>query len=272
MGIVGKFRKLESNIARRLDLVIEKTVGREPKAPLEIVHAVLDAVEEQLQGASRGRRVFPFNIVRVHVLAATKADRARMASVLEGDPPLADRIAVRLRDAGCTPPAVRAEVKYASKSQKHWAAPECHVEFDSENAAPAAEAPAPSRVPDAKIELAVTVGSAERKTYAFGAEQINIGRRGDVRDKRQRFLRANHVVFTDAESDVNRSVSRRHAHIVHGPGPGEYRLCDDRSEHGTSIIRQGRPVPVPVGARGVRLQNGDEIVIGQARLKVKLQR
>jgi hypothetical protein len=47
---------------------------------------------------------------------------------------------------------------------------------------------------------------------------------------------------------------------------GEHRLHDDRSAHGTGIIRGDRTIPVPPGSRGVRLRSGDEIVIGEARL------
>jgi predicted component of type VI protein secretion system len=91
-----------------------------------------------------------------------------------------------------------------------------------------------------------------------------------VLDKRRRFLRVNHVTFRETDSDINRSVSRSHAHIMWVPESGEYRVCDDRSAQGTSLIRGGRPVPVPPGSRGTRLQNGDEIVVGQARVKVRI--
>jgi len=49
-----------------------------------------------------------------------------------------------------------------------------------------------------------------------------------------------------------------------------YRLSDDRSAYGTSIVRNGAAIEVPTGSRGIRLQTGDEIVLGEARLKVKL--
>ena len=62
---------------------------------------------------------------------------------------------------------------------------------------------------------------------------------------------------------------RRHAHISHEPRSREFRLHDDGSEHGTGIVRGGRTVPVPRGARGIRLQSGDEIVLGDARLRVR---
>jgi len=271
MGIVGKIRRLETKIARAVDAAVESVAGREPREPIEIVHAVLDAAAAQIQTAGRSRRVFPFNAVTVYVLAPGKAARARAAAVFESEPTLAARIEGRLRDAGCEPPPpLRVAVKYAAKPQKHWMLPECHVEFDREDApAEPKGGPAPGDRPP-RLELTVVTGDAEKKSYAFTGGQINIGRRSDVLDKRRRFLRVNHVTFRESESEINRSVSRSHAHIMWVPESGEYRVCDDRSAQGTSLIRNGRPVPVPPGSRGTRLQNGDEIVVGQARVRVRL--
>jgi pSer/pThr/pTyr-binding forkhead associated (FHA) protein len=67
---------------------------------------------------------------------------------------------------------------------------------------------------------------------------------------------------------VNQSVSRQHAHITFDPGSGTYRLHDDGSVHGTDIMRNGRTITVPTGSRGVRLRSGDEIVLGDARLRI----
>ena len=270
MGIVGKIRKLESRIARSVDKAVAGVVGREPQEPLEIVHGVLDVVEQQVQAAGRGRQVFPFNRVIVHVLAGGKAAQARMASVFGSEPTVQQRMMARLREAGCDAPALHVEIKYAAKAQKQWVAPEYHVEFGVEPAAARNPGVTATRVQPPRIELMVLSGEAERKSYSFQGEQINIGRRSDVLDKRQRFLRANQIVFRDADTEVNRSVSRRHAHILYVDESAEYRLCDDRSAQGTSVIRNGRRVPVPPGARGTRLQPGDEIVIGQARVRVKI--
>ena len=69
--------------------------------------------------------------------------------------------------------------------------------------------------------------------------------------------------------DGQRSVSRRHAHVDYDVRARDFRITDDRSAHGTSIVRNGVAIPVHPGSRGVRLQSGDEIVLGEARLKVK---
>jgi pSer/pThr/pTyr-binding forkhead associated (FHA) protein len=61
-------------------------------------------------------------------------------------------------------------------------------------------------------------------------------------------------------------VSRRHAHIR--LDSGVYRLCDDGSEFGTRVLRDGRAIEVPAGnRRGERLRAGDEIFLGRACLR-----
>ena len=99
----------------------------------------------------------------------------------------------------------------------------------------------------------------------------DFGRGIDVRDNRHRLLRTNHVVFVEGSAGVNQTVSRCHAHIAVDPSSGDHRLHDDRSAHGTGIVRGGRTVPVPPGTRGVRLRSGDEIVLGEARLRIRIE-
>jgi pSer/pThr/pTyr-binding forkhead associated (FHA) protein len=77
------------------------------------------------------------------------------------------------------------------------------------------------------------------------------------------------VAFREGAGDVNQSVSRRHAHISYDPDGRSFRLHDDGSEHGTGVVRLGRTVAVPRGTRGVRLESGDEIVLGEARVRVR---
>src|SRR6185295_2315672 len=105
-----------------------------------------------------------------------------------------------------------------------------------------------------RIDLTVVRGTAERKTYSFAARRIDLGRCAEVRDTRNRLIRTNHVAFVEGSGDVNQSVSRRHAHIVYEPTSGGYRLRDDGSVHGTSVVRNGTAVAVPPGSLGIRLR------------------
>ncbi|HVN07018.1 MAG TPA: FHA domain-containing protein, partial [Bryobacteraceae bacterium] len=68
--------------------------------------------------------------------------------------------------------------------------------------------------------------------------------------------------------EANATVSRAHAHIRFNAPSGEYRICDDESEYGTRIFRDGRSIEVPAGnRRGERLRAGDEIYLGRACLR-----
>jgi hypothetical protein len=269
MDIVGKARKLERKIARSLDAAVVELVGRSEPAPLEIVHAVLDRAELQIQEAGRGVRVFPFNKVKVAILAAPgdKAARARFAAVVDGPPSLAERLQARLRSADCRAGDLAVELSYAAKAGPQWERPEFHVEFAR---GPVVAPPVGSTPAMPRLRLTVLAGTAAQRTQVFSGGRIDIGRRAEVLDAKLRVVRTNHVAFEEEGPEVNRSVSRRHAHVTYHPGAGEYRLQDDRSVHGTSILRGGRTIGVPAGSRGVRIASGDEIIVGQARIKVTL--
>ena len=273
MDIASKARKLERRISRTVDAAVDEFMGKSAPSPLEIVHGVLDRAEHEIQEIGRGRRVFPFNHVRVLVVAAPadKEGRARFSAVIEGPPSLADRLADRLRSAGCPTTAIGTEVVYVRRCGGEWPNADFHVEF--ERAAQPAPQPSPAapvaeQIP--RIKLAVVKGSAEHRAYAFSGGRIDIGRRAEVVDQRQRLIRTNHVAFSEEGADANQSVSRRHAHIEFSAPDRCYRIWDDRSAHGTSIVRGGRTVKVPAGARGTRLETGDEIALGEARLRVTL--
>jgi hypothetical protein len=271
MDILGKARKLESQIARTVDQAVEGFVGRSPRQPFEILQGVLDLAEQQVQPAGRGRRVFPFNHVVISVLAASRTDKAQFEAVSEGPPSLDARLRERLKAAGCEAGPIDVRVVYSSRAKAGWLAPEYHVTFDRvEVEAAAAPPPAETDAPR-RLELTVEAGSAERRVYSFSGGRIDIGRRAEVLDHRQHLIRRNHVAFTEGETEANRSVSRRHAHIAYVNDTREYRVRDDGSSRGTAVLRKGQTIRVPQGSRGIRLESGDEIVLGEARLRVKLR-
>jgi pSer/pThr/pTyr-binding forkhead associated (FHA) protein len=131
-------------------------------------------------------------------------------------------------------------------------------------------APAPVEEPPPAVEIEIAAGEAEQPLYSFQFARIDLGRCAQVRDHRNHLLRSNHVAFADTDDAINRTVSRRHAHLEYRADERAFRVCDDGSEQGTVVARGGRTIAVPPGARGVRLQPGDEILLGHARLRVRV--
>ena len=273
MDIAGKARKIERKLARTVDAAIGELVGHGEPAPLEIVHAVLDRAEHEVQEIGRGRRVFPYTCVRVHLVAGPNENeaRARFEAVVAGPPSLAERLAERLRSAGCTGVRATTEVVYASQPGDGWENPRFHIVFDRAAETPAVAPPpaAPERTHAPRLKLTVVKGTAEQRMYAFAGGRIDIGRRAEVVDQKQRLIRTNQVAFSEEGADENRTVSRRHAHIEFVGAENSYRIWDDRSTHGTNIVRGGKTIRVAAGAKGTRLEAGDEIALGHARLKVE---
>jgi len=271
MSILEKARTLESRIARALSQAAGDAVdaaGPRTREPLEIAHAIVDAVERQIDAGGRGTRLFAFNIVAVSVLAPSRDSRARFEALFAAKPSLRDRIVDRLRSTGCAVGDLQVDVTYVGRAARGWTDPQFHVTFDrvaATAAAPASVDPMPAR-----IEVTVLRGDAQRRTYSFATSRIDFGRGVEVRDQRHRLLRANHVAFVEGSAGVNQTVSRCHAHIAVDPESGEHRLHDDRSAHGTGIVRGSRTIPVPAGSRGVRVCSGDEIVLGDARVRIRI--
>jgi pSer/pThr/pTyr-binding forkhead associated (FHA) protein len=113
--------------------------------------------------------------------------------------------------------------------------------------------------------VVVVKGKTTETEYVLQKARTNIGRIAELTDAEQRVVRRNDVVFEEGDA-ANETVSRRHAHIR--LEAGEYRLCDDESEFGTRVFRDGRAIEVPAGnRRGERLRPGDEIYLGRACLR-----
>jgi hypothetical protein len=273
MDFAAKARKLERRISRTVDAAVVEFVGRSTTSPIEIVHGVLDRAEAEIQEIGRGKRVFPFTRVRVQVIASDKESRARLAAVIDGPPSLSDRLIDRLRTAGCAIDRLETLVAHVRRRGPDWIDTDFHVDFDRAEVAAARPTPAEQvAVAIVRLKLTVVKGTAEQRSYALTSGRVDIGRRSDVVDQRQRLIRTNHVAFTEDGADENRTVSRKHAHIEFSEPDRCYRLWDDRSAQGTLIIRKGRAIRVPAGVRGTKLETDDEIVLGQARLRVTVEK
>src|SRR5215471_2821945 len=165
MDVLGKARRLESAIAARLDQVAKGLVRSRTREPLEIVLAILDAVEQRIEPTGRGARVFPFNRVEVSVVAPSIEARGRLEAVFEGDTPLRTRVLDRLRAAGCSPVDVAIEIRYVDTAEASWNVSEYDLQF-----ARIARPETDHRDVDSQptpIEIRSVVGAMERWSYSL---------------------------------------------------------------------------------------------------------
>ena len=121
--------------------------------------------------------------------------------------------------------------------------------------------------------LIVQRGSANVQEFAIDKPRVYIGRESEVY-RNGGIHRHNGLTFAD-ENDVNRSVSREHAHIEFDRKTGECRLFNDRwyqrgTDCGTRMVRDGVSIEVHRDSRGTRLEPGDEIHLGGAILRFTL--
>lgn len=269
--LLSRTRGLESRLTEAVENAARTAVGAGfPAPPLEIVALAADAVAAHVQPAGRGRYAFPFNTVALTFVAPCDEDRVAFDAVCAGPPTIEDRVRRRLVSAGCDAAALDLDVNvvFAATADGGWKRPEFHVSLARVESG--SRPPRPVETPPIRVDLLISTGEADRGAYTFTSLPIAIGRGAEVRDNRQQLLRVNHVAFADDGSDVNGSVSRRHARIELDAGTRRPRLIDDNSAQGTSVIRGGRGVGVPRGSRGLALQTGDEIVLGRARIRVRL--
>lgn len=267
---LNKAASVDRAIGARVEQAAAGVTGSR-RQPLEVVHAVVEAVAAELQPAGRGQMAFPFTQVRVLFVAPTPKDRARLEVASEGPPDLDARIRERVTGSHVTTPPPSVTVGFVMTARPEWTDPDFTLEF-TRAAPPPVVSPAvataapPVVVPD--LVLLVETGIADRPSYTFTGGEVSIGRGSEVRHRDGRLLRTNQVAFIEGASDVNASVSRHHAHIACNATDGSYRLFDDGNGERTSVIRAGQGLRVPHG-RGLRLRTGDVIAVGDARLRVE---
>jgi hypothetical protein len=256
---VSIFSDVERTIEREFRRWTEKVFGSGDSDQLLLVHrAILEDVAGKIQMARRGRRVFPFNYLLIRLVSPDPARRALFQSAFGEKRRLESDIREILIGAGCDVPAgFAADVETGETgSQK----------FDIDYMV--RENPAPTSAKSGPARITVVRGKANQESFLLDKPRTTIGRLAELIDSRQRVVRRNDVAFEEDADEANRTVSRGHAHIRFDAEAAEYRICDDSSEYGTRIFRDGRSIEVPSGGkRGERLRTGDEIYLGRACLR-----
>lgn len=268
MKILDKAAKLEKALLDRLSRRSDIT-----RHPIEVYRDILDEIEDATEPGGRGGRIFPYHTITVLMPATSAHQRATAEAVFAEAPSLEERVRARLRQAGCTDvDRLTVALKFVAAAGAEWSGREYRIEFRRHAMTRRANPVGKARTNAQELHLVVVAGTTTKSRYSFDASRINIGRLADVLDQQLRLVRKNQVAFSDGDDDVSQSVSRTHAHITFAASTGEARLHDDGSTHGTRIVRAGRTIPVPRGGgRGITLHDGDEVLLGQARVRVELR-
>ncbi len=253
------FSEIEKTIERGFHHFAERMFGPADSNELLLLHrAILAEVEGKVQVVARGRRVFPFARILVTLVSAD----AERRSILEAA--FGERLGTDIREAlegsECElPRGFSVEVRTAEAGLRS---------FDIEYSVQPVKTEAAARAPAATGRVIVVKGKTGNPEYALERARTNIGRLIELTDADHRVVRRNDVVFEEGADEANATVSRKHAHIR--LDSGDYRLCDDGSEFGTRVFRDGRSIVVPAGdRRGEKLRPGDEIYLGRACLRLQ---
>jgi pSer/pThr/pTyr-binding forkhead associated (FHA) protein len=245
------FSEIEKSIEQGFRRWTERAFGPANSSELLLLHrAILEEIASKVQTVARGKRWFPYPRL-VLTLVSPDAERRALYEAVFGER-LAGDIRAALEAAACEAPrGFTVEIRTAEAGPLPFA-----IEYGRE--------PAPAA--GTKPRLLVVRGKAQQDTYSLGKARVNIGRLAELTDADQRVVRRNDLVFEESADEANATVSRCHAHIQ--LEENDYRICDDGSEFGTRVFRDGRSLDVPPGnRRGEKLRPGDEIYLGRACLR-----
>ena len=233
-------------------------------SPLEIRRAILDEVESRVIAVGGGKRLFPFNRLRIHLLAPEPQVRTELEAVVREGWNLKQEIAARLRERDCPVPAdLEVEVAFDETAGPAFGDRRFWVEYAKAEAAP----PEPVAAKPT-LEITVLKGAATQRVYELAGDRIYLGRLEEVTDSDGRVRRRNDVAFRE-EGEINHTVSREHARIAWDGATNGFWLRAEQNASGTRIYRGGKAIDVSAhDRRGVRLQAGDEVHLGRAVVKV----
>lgn len=266
MGIGDKVERVERGLWKLI------FGSRGAGEPLRIRRDILTDVESHIEPTGRSRSAFPYSHLSIRILTGDERDRAVKEAVFKSKDELRGQILDHLARAGCELPArLRVELEFTSERGAGWRQDFFNVEYGAdERARPEAGRAQSGAHKASAARITVVEGVTLQKEFLLDKSRFNIGRLPEVLDERKRVVRRNDLVFTEGAAEINRKVSRAHAHISFDAA-GEFRLFDDQSAYGTRIRRAGADIEVASSnTRGNRLQSGDELLFGRARVRFEI--
>lgn len=238
----------------------------------EIRLAAIEAIKGKSHRVA-GKMVFPFNVVHIHLSGIPDAQAETFHSDFMAKYFDQELRAGLARSNYRHPDELRVEIETTPElpgPKQDW----IRVETSLEARAPVEEQP---RL-NTEGSLIVLQGAADQTEISLTKVRTNIGRVLDVFTNAGP-SRRNDITFSK-DTDINRSISREHAHILRDGKTGEYRIYNDRwykmgadaeANCGLWIVRDGLSQPVHRNSRGASLQSGDEVHFGRAVVRFEIK-
>jgi hypothetical protein len=227
----------------------------DPPELAEVRHAVLDEVRQKCYRAG-AKKVFPYNLIQVS-MRGVESSRAALFGTPFFRQFLEQEIRRSLQTDGTRfPEDLSVEVAVSTG-----------IPQPGEVWLTVAAASRDQAGPGAKARLRIARGISTTPELILPKARTNVGREVDVY-RSGGLHRRNDLAFVE-DDEINRSVSREHAHIDYEAATNDYRLFNDRwyergADCGLRIVRRGMSIEVHRDSRGARLEPGDEIHFGRA--------
>ena len=257
--------ELDRWIAGHVKRWSSRAAGVKPsKELLEIRREILEDIRDRIEPKGEGKYFFPHNEVAIRIAAENEEQALVKRAAFSDDGGVERDIRELLVEANCRlPGSFRVAVEIVGDAELAASNRPFRIEYPRKKSAPTAKAN--TARPAAK--LVVIRGSAEPAEFAIESNRVNLGRLQEVIGEKEGLRRRNDIAF--AETEI--TVSREHAYLSFEPDSGKFRVCDCQSARGTRVFRGGRRIEVPrASTRGVQLQTGDEIHLGDARIRFEI--
>lgn len=257
---MSRLHEIERRIDGILRGLLRSPSPEQRREVIEVHRAILEDVASHLHPLPRGRLGFGYSHIRVQVLAEPERRRSYETVFLEGAA-LEQDIKLNFDDRGVEYPGrLKVEVELVEDLPADVKARGFDLTYSN-------TASTPVSIEPPEIRLRILDGAAEESEYRFRRQRINIGRMAEVLDAQLRPIRRNDVALKEEAAGPNLTVSRTHAHIQWDAEESRFRVFDDGSAQGTTLLREGSLIPVPRGtSKGVPLLPNDQIIVGQVHI------
>jgi hypothetical protein len=256
-----RLQQIEHRIDQALRSLLRASSPEQRREIIEVHRAILEEIASRVESLPRGKLSFGYSNIKVQVLAETERRRSYEKVFVDGAG-LERDIRSYFQESSVEYPAnLKVQTELVENLAPDVKAQGFDVTYNNARTSDVSVQPV-------QIRLTILTGVAEQGEYLFRKQRINIGRLSEVLDGQLRPIRRNDLALKDDLPGINATVSRSHAHIEFDAEALRFRLFDDGSVQGTTLLRNGSLIAAPRGAsKGVLLLTDDEIIVGQVHIR-----